>query len=267
MAQNIPHFWVPGQAPYSAIVTLKDFGTHYAEEDVTWQAWEALCHKYFPESAPAQGHPYYITRRDPYRGLFPDTPSTHKPDVVVVKLSTPVQGADNLWRDSKRDVLWVECKAPCHDTPSMWKRVIEEATERLKSAHSDRNVWLIVAIGLKWMVFYWDPMNSRTHQFHMAVMMHDASSGWSVDPEIRLPPPPNPNVNGAPVIDVLQRYVDHSTGTIFTENACSLDFWTTHPNQPGQPLNLQNSLLFLENVFHAIQTDIYSGPPNPPNMS
>lgn len=169
------------------------------------------------------GAPYYWIRRDAYRGMLPDLLSSHKLDVVVVRLTTPQLGPDGLYREVKRDILWVECKAPCHDNPGTWKRVIEEATERLKSAHPDRNVWLIMAIGLKWMVFYWDPRHPRTTPFLMGVMMYDGSSGWTVDPDIRLPPqPPQPNNNQAPVINV-QRYVNLTTGTIFADMACSLD--------------------------------------------
>lgn len=258
---------MPNQASYTAIVRLKDAGTQYLHEDVVWGAWEAICRKYFPESAIAPGAPYYWIRRDAYRGMPPDEPSTHKPDVVVVRLSQPqVLGPDGLYREVNRDILWVECKAPCHDEPGKWKKVIEEATERLKSAHPNRNVWLIVAIGLKWMVFYWDPSNSRTTSSHLAVMASNESSGWAVDPDIRVPPPPlNPQV---PAINVQAPggYVNTAAGVIRSQNAYSLDFWTMAPNQPGQLANLQG-LQLLEDVFRAVQGDAYSGPANPANMS
>ena len=177
----------------------------------------------------------------------------YKPDVVVVELTTPQPGADGLLRSSKRDVLWVECKAPKHDNPAMWRTVIDEGTQRLKSAHPDRNVWLIVAIGLKWMLFYWDPTNAATNPFPMAIMMYDNTGGWTVDPGLRPPPLP-------PAINV-QRYIDIRTGTIFAERAHSLDFWTqapAAPNQPPQPANLQSCMLFLEDIFRAIQGHVYN---------
>jgi hypothetical protein len=146
----------------------------------------------------------------------------------------------------------------------MWKKVIEEATERLKSAHPDRNVWLIVAIGLKWMVFYWDPSNSRTNPLPLAIMMNDSTGGWAIDPHIHLPP--QPVNNQVPDLDArVQHYVHPPTGIIYPSNAISLDFWTMDPNL-NQPRNLGGCML-LEDVFRAVQGDVYTVPANPAGMS
>lgn len=218
---------------------------------------------YFPESATVPDGPCYWIRHHVYRGLEPDL--SRKPEVLVQILMTPQSGpdSDGIWWSVNRDTLWVECKAPCHDNANMWKRAIEEATGHLRSVHPDRNVWLIVAIGLKWMVFYWDPSNSRTDPFSMDILMDEGSSRWAVDPGLRLPPSfPQLSANQAPLMNA-QRYVDLTAGTISTKRACSLDFWTADPNQPDQPANLQSSMLFLEDVFRAIQSDVFSVPANP----
>lgn len=218
-------------------------------------AWEAICHMYFPQSARTAGGVKYLVRRDAYRGP-PAAPSSQKPDVVVVELATPQVGPDGLPRSRKRDILWVECKAPERDQPGAWKTVLNEATKRLNAAHPTRNVWLIVASGLKWMVFYWDPSTVRAQP--LQVKSAQAGLYWPLDPRINIAP-------GLPG----QRHIDPNGITIHTEAANSLDFWTPAPPVPGQaprPMNLHSCLLFLEQVFQAVQTGVYLQP-NPATMS
>lgn len=138
------------------------------------------------------------------------------------------------------------CKAPAHDQPGVWKAVLNEATERLSQAHPTRNVWLIVASGLEWMVFYWDPNAVRAQA--LQVKSANGQILWSLDPRL----------NVAPVAG--QRHYDVSNPNIInTAAANSLDFWTmSPPNAQDQvlPQNLRSCLYFLEQVFQAIQTGV-----------
>lgn len=229
-------------------------GTDYADEDVTWTAWEAICQLYFPHAATTAGGVKYLVRREAYRGMAPASTWQHKPDVVVVRLTAPTLGADGLSRSVRRDILWVECKAPKHDQPNRWDEVMKEATERLSVAHPNRNVWLILATGLKWMVFYWDP-NSPPQNPPLQIISHNQQMRWAVDRRIHVAP-----IQG-------QRHILQN-GIIRTDLANTLDFWTQTqvPGQPPQPANFQSCMQFLENIILAVQTGNYNAA-NPPTMS
>jgi hypothetical protein len=61
----------------------------------------------------------------------------------------------------RHDHLFVENKAAEHDIPSGWKILLQEATSRLKSICANvHDVYLICAIGLRYMIFYWDPTST-----------------------------------------------------------------------------------------------------------
>ncbi|KAK4233454.1 hypothetical protein C8A03DRAFT_38832 [Achaetomium macrosporum] len=153
------HFWTQGTASHSKIAVLGNLGPNYAQEDVVCHAWTAILVEYFVRLLPLGPHSYSIDTQA-YRGPNASQPNQHKPDVVVVKMQTTVNPAAGGAppRTVSRDILWVECKAPNHDTPSGWKDLIEEASDRLVDAHPNRMLFLIVGIGLKWMIFKWDPI-------------------------------------------------------------------------------------------------------------
>ncbi|KAJ2898297.1 uncharacterized protein MKZ38_004022 [Zalerion maritima] len=100
----------------------------------------------------------YQILREAYRGLPPAAPYGVKPDVIVVRLQNIQQLPGQPPQSNERDILWIECKAPSLDVPHEWNRVLNEAVGRLDVAHPTRRVYLILAIGLKWMPFLWDPV-------------------------------------------------------------------------------------------------------------
>lgn len=208
-------------------------------------SWKAICSLYFPQDARIAGGVKYLVRREAHPELPLTALSAHKPGVVVLELARPQPGPDGLLRARKRDILWVECKAPARDQGGVWKAVLNEATERLSQAYSTRSIWLIVASGFEWMVFYWDPSAVRAQP--LQVQSADGQVLWTLDSRI----------NVAPVAG--QRHIDKDGITIHTEQANSLDFWTMAPpvqGQDPQPRNLQSCLLFLEQVCQAVQTGV-----------
>lgn len=214
-----------------------------------WQAWEAICQLYFPGTAQTAGGVKYLVRREAYRGMPPGHSWEHKPDVVVVKLSSPTPGPDGFVRSVKRDILWVECKAPCHDQPGAWETVMSEAVGRLASAHPDRNVWLVLATGLKWMVFYWNPRVGQNPP--LSILSHDQRSSWPVDQRICVAP-----VGG-------QRHIVNGN-IIRTDLANTLDFTNLGPN--NVPTNMNSCLLLLEAVIATVQAGNYNAT-NPATMT
>lgn len=141
-------------------------------------AWSAILHVFFPDRAPMPDGVKYDIPREAYRGPNPKRLSKTRPDIIVVK-SAPGEDDENRLRRQRRDILWVQCKAPCSDRPSQWKTLIEEAAGRIKAAHLNRMVYIIVAIGSKWtrIVFKWDPQNQQPR---LQVLAHDRGSAWEI---------------------------------------------------------------------------------------
>lgn len=261
MAANPPrHFWDAQRSSARKIGKIKSKGTDYTYEDVVWHAWLHICRVYFPDEPAVPGGPCYDIDREPYRGLPPAKPPGHVPDVVVVRCTnvTAVPGAPPV-AASERDILWIECKAPCLDQPNNWTTVIGEVVERLKSAHPNRMVYVILAIGLKWMPFIWDPTVPGQQLTNPAggplrVLKHNRSDSWGVDPNIYQAPLQN------------QRHVLTGQGGqlyVDASQAYTLDFWTINP-QTQLPRYLAD-LTLLESCFAQIQQTAFIGG-NPPEF-
>lgn len=154
----------------------------------------------------------------------------------------------------RRDILWVECKAPSHDAPNEWNAVIKEATERLAIAHPTRNVWLILATGLKWIVLYWNPLAPPLNP-PLAVLKAVGNDTWDIDGRLHLPALPGHNLPFVHNVQGLGQVIVPST-------ASSLDFWSVANNQP---LHV-NDMILLEAIFTAVQAGVYPAQ-NPPSMS
>ncbi len=229
-------------------------GPDYAQEDVVWQAWGAILGLYFPSTAPP-GQRYYAIDRERYRGVPPAVPSAVKPDLVVVRMHEVVnppnppanQYAPNMPDIVSRDVLWVECKAPNHDAPASWNTLIFEAAGRLAHAHPRRMLFLIVAVGLKWMIFKWDPSSNQPLQ----LQAHNVNDVWNVHPFVSY----DSTIAGQR--HVVPRTNPQVADTIDTRRAYSLDFWTVDQTT-GQPRNMPACQL-LERCLRHIQATHFVG--------
>ncbi|KAK3934459.1 hypothetical protein QBC46DRAFT_413892 [Diplogelasinospora grovesii] len=218
-------------------------GTKYPYEDVVCYAWTDIPAVYFPQWTPPNSTIHYAIQREAYRALPPAVSLHHKrPDIIVIRLQNlpppqPGQGQ----RAEERDVLWIECKAPNHDTPGEWKDAINEAVGRLAYAHPDRMVFLIIAIGLKWMPFVWNPelnialataqqqgqaqlaanLQAQIDQVSpLRVVMSNRQEAWDLDPRLHMIDP---------TTLLHQRHVrENPQGELFvnTTEAYTLDYWT-----------------------------------------
>jgi hypothetical protein len=171
----------------------------------------------------------------------------HRPDVIVIRVTVAQPGTEVA-----RDVLWVECKAPIHRRPHGWNMVMREAVDRLEVAHPDRNIFLILAIGIEWMMFEWVPTNLGASP--LQIIAHNQNEAWDVDPRIRLVAAAGPNF-------LIQTNPNRPPDLIDTSGAHSLDYWTM--DSTGQrPLNLA-SMQRLEACLAHVQGAQYNGPANP----
>jgi hypothetical protein len=187
---------------------------------------------------------------------------TVKQDVVVIRMAAPPAKPGNPQalpdpkvRDPERDVLWVECKAPEEDTPAGWKNLMMRAGARLEEAHPNRMLYVILAIGLKWMFFKWDPLSPRPP---LQVLADNRTGVWNMSPYYHY----ESAVAG-------QFHVIHhslpgqpATEVIDTTMAYSLNFWTPHPQAPQQPANM-HAMQLLEACFRHIQSTHFVGDNSP----
>ena len=251
MAQR--HFWDQTEAVSSRIVLVDEFSADSQQkgrEVAVWHAWEHIPRPYFPDHAPV-GTDHYAIEREAYRGPQTRTPK-HIPDVIVVRVrhappvAQPAPG-QRPQRPQERDVLWIDCKAPSDKAPHGWHAVLGEATERLDSAHGNREVFLILAIGMKWMCFLWNPAAPLPANQQLRMRMANNAGFWD-DIDNRIHPIPAGTLPG-------QRHIVNNV--IETNSAYTLNYWDVNPTT-NLPAHLAD-LTLLENLFAIIQNHQYIG--------
>ncbi|KAK3996579.1 hypothetical protein QBC44DRAFT_231736 [Cladorrhinum sp. PSN332] len=244
-AQGPGHFYFPLNVAGVLIEDARDKEVpHPTIEDPVQQAWLQIPSAYFPSELPAPlpGQPQvdlYHVACQPYRGRT-NNPSEKKPDVVVV-LFDNILNAPGRRQFSRRDLLWIECKAPGSTAPNKWNSVLGEAVLRLQVFHPDRQVFLILAIGTEWLPFLWDPVTLPQVPLQMLQSNQRTGLTWTIDHRIR-PFPANFYMIGNSHIDSQQS---------FTLNHWDLD-------AANVPVNLAE-LQLLEHVFAVIQAFNYQG--------
>lgn len=209
---SLRHFWDPNTTSHAKIAEVYRHGPDYNYEDVVWHAWAAVCYIYFPQEALSPTDPRWAIDREAYRG-FENSLSSTKPDLIAIKL-TPGPLQQNLPPQfASRDYLWIECKAAIEDNPSGWKRVLVEATTRLQTAHPDRTIFLIVAVGWKCIYFVWDPNGAIIGRPPLFVRSAVSAQTWRIDGRLK-------GIRNESWINVV-------TGEIHVSRAMVLDCWTT----------------------------------------
>ena len=176
------------------------------------------------------------------------------PDVVTVELLHPQPPAYQ-----RRYYLWVECNKAARDAPSGWKDVLEEAVQRLDAVHGDRDVFLVIAVGTKCMLFAWDPLNT-VEQPRLSIQSTEAGPDgappaiWQIDQRVKV-------VQEA-------RWVDLETGRLDTEHAYKIDCKTmVLVDSPGggqrevlaygeQMGRVEAFLVGIANIVHLVGVDL-----------
>jgi hypothetical protein len=162
----------------------------------------------------------------------------------VVERNGPREEAQQPGATIKRDILWVESKPSSEGRqPGAWNRVMAEAAARLSNAHPNRNLYIILAIGLEWMIFQWQPRNQQRPLKILADNRTDVV---------------HPHMSVAPIADqshLVRSVPGGPADLIDTTFAYSLDFWSMRADRQ-QPLNLP-ALQLLEDCFTHIRNAIY----------
>lgn len=169
--------------------------------------------------------------------------------VLMVHIVTPPP-AKRL-QVHKRDMLWVECKASEDDVSHTWKDVMGEAVIKLQVAHPNRPLYLILNVGLHWMIFWWDPSQPAAPGQHLRIAKARDAGYWDVDPRVHSPLAGNIpfNANTPPL------YIDNNR-VIHTDQAVSLDCMT-HTAQGTR--QYQRDLEFLEICIQTMYDTVAAG--------
>jgi hypothetical protein len=107
--------------------------------------------------------PSFVILLEAYRGRDRPAVTPKRPDVVAIQLFpglSPLNSGQGPRQHQSHGHVLVECTTAIHNTPSRWKDVIWEATERLYISHPTRPVGIIIAVGLYCMWFIWDPYHN-----------------------------------------------------------------------------------------------------------
>lgn len=156
---------------------------------------------------------------------------------------------------TKRDALWVECKAPSKDQPYQWNNVLDEAVTRLHVAHSTRNIFLILNVGLEWIMLYWDPQNPAPAGQNLRLVDAQGRPRWDVDRRVR------------PIQAAGLQYTfggdPITNGVIYPDRAKTIDCITTAVANGQMVLAYQNDLVFLEQCLVQIAGANFQGNNDP----
>lgn len=192
-----------------------------------------------PGQVPPSQSAFYDVTVHPYHGPPLGLNCKTRPDVVTARILQTFQQGGQV-DEVKRDIIWVECKPPEEDQPNEWSLIMDEATDRLHVAHPTRSLWLILNIGLKWLIFYWDPANPAAAGQNLRIINAADTETWGVDPRIR--PPPGIDAG----------YIDQNN-VVHVTQANTLDCFSLTQQGGGPPvLAYQNDLNFLENCIDII---------------
>lgn len=132
---------------------------------------------------------------------------------------------------------------------------MDEAVTRLNVAHSVRNFFLILNVGLEWMIFYWDPTNPAPPGQHLRIVDGSGRNLWDVDPGVR-------PVQTTGLQFILGGY-PITNGAIYTDRAKTINCYSTAVSG-GQPvLRYQNDLNFLEHCLMHIGGANFAGNNDP----
>jgi len=178
-------------------------------------------------------------------GFPPSNPSQVKPDLIVIKLTPDQTQPGQMPQFGSRDFLWIECEAASEDKPAGWKNVLAESVERLSTAHPNRVVFLIIAVGWKCMYFLWDPTGAIQGQQKLFIRTSHNANAWSIDARIKA-------IQAAP-------WVNTVSGEISPAHSTELECWTTALVAGQIILQNRNSLGMIEQFLVGLQNIALQG--------
>lgn len=131
----------------------------------TQNAWTDVARHVYPSLEVIDCQEWrWLVQRELFLG--PDSrPDPEKPDAIVVRRVRidrgSATGEDGPPQYHRYNWVTIEVEPPGQDTPEGWRGLLQRACSRAAS-HSCgvHDVFIICAVGLKYMIFSWDPRNT-----------------------------------------------------------------------------------------------------------
>ncbi|GAB1317465.1 hypothetical protein MFIFM68171_07675 [Madurella fahalii] len=247
------HFWDPWHACSSAIAKIGAACEAHpcCDRAHVVNAWDALLGIYFQESGATPGGGCHCIRLERRNGPIATDNKQKATRTLIVEHITNVQHrpGSRPTADSS-DIFWVECAASDElANPSGWSDLMRRAVNRLDVEYPAHRLFVIVAIGLRWMPFLWDPVESVVDG-GLTLLWRQSScgdDGYKIDHRIQM-------ASSAAVDGLTQRHVERLDQglTVNPQQAYSLDYWTL--DETGSVMNLDD-LLFLEKLIVGVKVD------------
>jgi hypothetical protein len=164
-----PHYWEDSGSKSELLRVLSSDQTD--DPRPTMRAWDDVAQHSFPRNNMHNSHPTrdIINGRGVYwavRHTQLVTPEGYlnqdHPDALVVKARQFHPDAQSPQHRTFEHYDWliIETAAPSHDTAEGWKELLQQACARINRCdNGSHDIYLICAVGLKYMAFYWDPGN------------------------------------------------------------------------------------------------------------
>ncbi|KAF2742030.1 hypothetical protein M011DRAFT_530161 [Sporormia fimetaria CBS 119925] len=208
------HFWSPNNAAYFKINQINaDIKASAGQAPGTGQSthkrpitnmWAAICRLYYSDADVVTNGPLWSVDVE-------TTQEEDTPDSVIIR--TLHETAP--WT---QDYLRVECVKAAHDTAPGWKNLISHTVTKLTSSEADSStndnpISLVLAAGMKCMLFIWDPKSQLPGaQLRIRAEGDDGMGSEDAILDPRIKPPP---------FDTC--YVDATGGEIIWSKAWKLD--------------------------------------------
>lgn len=221
-------------------------------------SWDAILSKCFPDCAATPGGPCYATCLKRHPGAWQDGWGRSL-SVEQITFDPEPQLPGMPPKCDEVDIAWVECAAPNRGKEAAgWRDLMGQAVHLLGVMHPAERILLILAMGFKWMPFWWDPVTVEPRGSGMgscSLLMQGDGEGetWPVDSRVSLILPGE--VDGES-----RKHTDGPPASALTvkplHEAYNLDFWTLDEARSVANLEI---LLWLEKLLIATQLNSMPG--------
>lgn len=141
----------------------------------TLRAWDDVAKHTFPRHETINRRRFgWVVHREPFLGPEGDI-EQDKPEATVVR-SVQVRRQNAPEPQQRQSDLYnwliIETKPPSRDTAEGWKELLMQACSRVRQYdRGAHDVYIICAVGLRYMALYWDPRNagSPTQELRLGV--------------------------------------------------------------------------------------------------
>jgi hypothetical protein len=197
-----PHFWEAGGSKWELSHILDP--NNERPDNWTWNGWSEVAKTLFPRQEIVNGKTQSRWRVSWESFYGPDGQRDRsKPDAIVVKkMRFQLRAGDEAPKYGLYHWVVIETDVPNNDSAEGWKDLLQLACSRATSYNEGvHDVFIICVIGVKYMIFSWDPSNAGmpTRELRMHVNGNDVRFPSKLKPVPEVSPQlPNLKNDGDP---------------------------------------------------------------------